>query len=450
MNGVWLNVSGGQLCLDGFINLDISQHDGRKLKLHRLSKYLDHSVDGIYCNHFIDNLTKTNTLIFLRECRRLLKFGKVLRLIVDEGKFKEDDLIYTAQMSGLEPIKTCEHCRSDIKEFDGLESNDFPELILEFILPDRSMCKKPLVSVLIPTFRATWFKQALHAAQSQTYANIEIIISDDSPNDDIKQIVRSLSEGDERINYIRNNPALGPVGNHLQLFSRAKGEFIKYLNDDDLLVSTCIEKMLQAFREHHSVTLVTSHRKCIDEKGLELLETARTKALSKRDCELEGVSYANTLIQLQRNLIGEPTTVMFRKSDLVWVRPNLVAFGGVVGMGSGDVAMWLNLLGRGNAFYIAESLSYFRIHEGQLQNEPWLRKAAFNTWMGYIKNGKNLGLVQKRIVWNIKRRYASDGRWGSLQMVTTEAFYMLMKRYYRLTVRLILNSIIKFCKNRKP
>lgn len=473
MSGIWLNIGCGKQHLSGFVNMDIEQPYDKKLDARKGLPYPDQTVDGVYSEHFFEHLTQAEGLGFLRETRRVLKPGGIVRVAMpdldafvqryvsedwrgDGDMFKlgfdwvanrcemlnlglrewghkhlynEEELIRIAQMAGLEPTKRCEHGKSDTPEFIGRETRNGSKLIIEFTVPDRTVGTAPLVSVLIPAYRATWFKQALQSALTQTYQNIEVIISDDSPNEDIQQIVRSETQGDVRVTYIRNDPPLGALGNFLNCFSRAQGEFIKFLNDDDLLAPTCIEKMLHAFREHPSVTLVTSYRKRIDEAGMALPEIALTRAMSKRDCELEGVSCANALIQLM-NFIGEPSTVMFRKIDLSWVKPHLATIGGMMATGCGDVAMWLNLLGRGNAYYLAEPLSFFRIHAGQRQNELPMKLAAQKSWVGFFFHGKRLGLMPSRIVWRIKRRYASSDSWGSLQVVTTQGFYAMLQRYF--------------------
>lgn len=484
MSDIWLNIGCGKKHLSGFVNMDIEQPYDKKLDARKGLPYPDQTVDGVYSEHFFEHLTQAEGLGFLRESRRVLKPGGVVRVAMpdldafvrryesedwrgDGDMFKlgfdwvanrcemlnlgmrewghkhlynEEELVRVAQMAGLEPTKRCEHGKSDTPEFVGRETRNGSKLIVEFTVPNRTVGAAPLVSVLIPAYRVTWFQQALQSALTQTYQNIEIIICDDSPNDDIAKIARVAAASDNRVSYFRNDPPQGPLGNFLRCFTLAKGEFIKFLNDDDLLAQTCIEKLLQAFRQHPSVTLVTSSRKRIDETGNELSDIPATRLLSKRNCELEGISCANALISLQTNFIGEPTTVMFRKSDLAWVKPNLASFGGMQAVGAGDVAMWLNLLGRGNAFYIAEPLSFFRIHAGQRQNELPIQVAGQQTWRGFIFHGQRLGLMTSRAVWGIKRRFTATESWRYMRMKSTKPFKLRLRGFLGNAVRRILAS----------
>lgn len=486
MSGIWLNIGCGKKHLSGFINMDIEQPYDKKLDARKGLPYPDRTVDGVYSEHFFEHLTQAEGLRFLRECRRVLKPGGIVRVAMPDldeviGRYVSEDwrgdgdmfklgfdwvanrcemlnlgmrewghkhlynaeeLIRIAQMAGLEPTKRCEHGKSDTLEFVGRETRNGSKLIIEFTVPDRTVGAAPLVSVLIPAFRVTWFQQALQSALTQTYHNIEIIICDDSHNDDIEKIVRAAANVDNRVSYFRNEPPQGSLGNFLKCFSLAKGEFIKFLNDDDLLAPTCIETMLHAFRERPSVTLVTSYRKRIDEVGKELSDIPATRLLSKRDCELEGLSCANALISLQTNFIGEPTTAMFRKSDLVWVKPNLASFGGMQAVGAGDVAMWLNLLGRGNAYYIAEPLSFFRIHAGQRQKEIPIHVAGRLTLRGFFIHGKRLGLINDYFGWFVKARNDSQNWRSNLRVIQPMIFWWQLKRYIRIGIGKFVSGIV--------
>ncbi len=478
MNGTWLNIGCGTRHLAGFVNMDIDKPYDKKLDARKPLPYADQAISGVYSEHFFEHLTQAEGLRFLRECRRVLKPDGTVRIAMpdlddiinrytsedwrgDGDMFKlgydwvsnrcemlnigmrewghkhvynEEELIRIAQMAGLEPTKRCEHSKSDIPEFVGRETRNGSKLIMEFTVPDRTVAAAPLISILIPAYRATWFQQALHSALSQTYQNIEVIICDDSPNEDIENIVKTASISDSRLKYFRNEPLQGCLGNFLKCFALAKGEFVKFLNDDDLLSATCIEKMLLAFRQHPSVTLVTSYRKCIDAMGNELSDRPATRSISQHDCELEGNSCADAIIQCQYNFIGEPTTVMFRKNDLAWVKPNLAAFGGMQAVGAGDIAMWLTLLGRGNAYYIAEPLSSFRIHPGQRQNDPSIQLAEKRTWQGFVFHGKRLGFRQSNSGWFIKVRNERQPRNVRLLIMQPWVFWRLLKRQIKFRI----------------
>lgn len=254
----------------------------------------------------------------------------------------------------------------------------------------------PLVSILIPTYnRPEYFQLALESALNQTYQNIEIIVGDDSTNDDTEELMtKSYLNTYQNIKYYHNETNLGQFDNDIKLFNMSQGQFINYLMDDDLFESTKIEKMIQYFLEDtkKEIKLVTSYRKLIDENGAILKDQEFNKCLFDDDIIVKGVSLGDFVIKLNYNCIGEPTTVLFRKADLKEM------FGTFDGRKYGcnvDVATWLNLLSIGKAVYLIEPLSYFRIHNGQQVQSSKMKLLGSIDYGYQILSGYKKGFLQK-------------------------------------------------------
>ena len=74
-----------------------------------------------------------------------------------------------------------------------------------------------------------YFKIALESALAQTYSNIEIIIGDDSTNDETATLIREqYLPNYKNITYIRNTPTLGQFHNDLMLIEKSNGEYINF------------------------------------------------------------------------------------------------------------------------------------------------------------------------------------------------------------------------------
>ena len=97
----------------------------------------------------------------------------------------------------------------------------------------------PLVSVLIPCYNAgRWIGETLESVLAQTWANMEIIVVNDGSTDDSRSILDDyLSRG---VNVI-DQPNRGQTAALNRCLSAAHGEFIQYLDADDLLASDKIE-----------------------------------------------------------------------------------------------------------------------------------------------------------------------------------------------------------------
>lgn len=223
----------------------------------------------------------------------------------------------------------------------------------------------PLVSILIPTYnRPEYFREALESALNQTYKNIEIVVCDDSINDLTQRLIEPYLLKYPAIRYYKNPQNIGAVKNVWQCFEYSKGEYINFLMDDDLLQSTKIEKMMSYFLADQSneISLVTSYRKIIDSNGKQMGDKKYSIQLFKEDTVIDGVLFGEFLLNHLTNYVGEPTTPLFKKSDLK--EPFGVSRGRAYGC-SNDFATWMELLRIGKIVYISEALSFLRFHEGQ-------------------------------------------------------------------------------------
>lgn len=230
--------------------------------------------------------------------------------------------------------------------------------------------KSPLVSIVVPTYKPRYFEAALQSALLQTYQNIEILISDDCPTQDIQGILsRYLSHSPKPIRVIRNEPGLGGLMNYTQCVTEARGQFVKFLNDDDILMPTCIERMVGVFLQYPSISLVTSRRLLIDGAGRTLPDIQATRCPFSGDTLVNGRDLISYLADYPMNFIGEPSTVMFRREHLVDVKPNVCCLQGETIRAINDLAMYVNVLTHGDFAYLVEPLSCFRQHEEQRQQQ---------------------------------------------------------------------------------
>lgn len=125
---------------------------------------------------------------------------------------------------------------------------------------------QPLVSVMIPTYnRPVYFEQALKSVLVQTYQNLDIIICDNSTNETTAELMQSYL-GDSRIRYIRNREAKSKAENFASFESLARGEYLQWLMDDDILAPEKIAKMVEVFQCESGISMVTSRCDMVDEQ----------------------------------------------------------------------------------------------------------------------------------------------------------------------------------------
>lgn len=112
----------------------------------------------------------------------------------------------------------------------------------------------PLVSVVVITYNsAAYVLETLESAKIQTYRNIELIITDDSSKDDTVAICRKWIEKNEsrfvRVELLTVPENTGIPANCNRGYKAAKGEWIKGIAGDDLLVPDAIENYVAAISD---------------------------------------------------------------------------------------------------------------------------------------------------------------------------------------------------------
>lgn len=107
-----------------------------------------------------------------------------------------------------------------------------------------------LVSIVIPTFnRAHLIGETLDSILSQTHSNWECIIVDDGSTDATEIIILDYIQKDSRFHFYRRTfgTLKGPSSCRNIGLNKANGEFVMFLDSDDLLIEFCIEDRLKAF-----------------------------------------------------------------------------------------------------------------------------------------------------------------------------------------------------------
>jgi glycosyltransferase involved in cell wall biosynthesis len=224
---------------------------------------------------------------------------------------------------------------------------------------------QPLVSILIPSYKPKHFEFALKSAIGQSYENIEIVVSDDCPDDSIEKIVNRYSSL-QRIKYYKN-PSPDGLGtnNTINCLHLASGEFVKFLFDDDVLMPFAVQYMVEAFINNKSMNprLVVSERWFIDSESC-FCGTNRFPVETLTD--ITEFASLRFMAIFMGNRLGEFSTAMWRREDS-FDNDGQPLFNGINGHSIEwliDVAMWVNLSSFGKVLYIALPLSCFRIHAG--------------------------------------------------------------------------------------
>jgi glycosyltransferase involved in cell wall biosynthesis len=141
--------------------------------------------------------------------------------------------------------------------------------VLNNLLAARNV-NPPLVSICIPTYnRPEYLRRAVESSLAQTYPQFEIVITDNSAHPD-GSINRQSAElaakwTDPRIRYHNNGGNIGPHASAIKSKNLARGKYIKFLMDDDLLKPRCLELMVKSLEENPTAAIAMAPMDLIDE-----------------------------------------------------------------------------------------------------------------------------------------------------------------------------------------
>nr|WP_318381230.1 glycosyltransferase [uncultured Enterobacter sp.] len=232
-----------------------------------------------------------------------------------------------------------------------------------------------LVSIVIPAYNPEFFETALSSALNQSWPNCEVIIHDDSQDDTISLICeRYASRSDTPIYYTKNEIRLWEEGNVLAGVRLAKGKYVKFLYDDDIIYEHAITRLIAALESSPQNRMASSRRTRIDVHGKPLVDILATAYPFTGDAILHGPDVVKFFTDHNVNFIGEPSAVLCYRDDLLSFGDELFKLKGEHLYFLTDMTLFLKLLHLGNLAFVAEPLAAFRVSENQSSQYVHLEK----------------------------------------------------------------------------
>ena len=134
-------------------------------------------------------------------------------------------------------------------------------------MTEQTPVSAPKVSVCIPTYnRAQFIGEAIQSVLDQSCQDFEIIVYDDASTDETEAVVRGIA--DPRIRYFRQPQQVGISRNRNSCLAVARGEYIGWLDSDDIYLPHMLAEQSAVLDAHPSVGLVHAEVEGMDERGL--------------------------------------------------------------------------------------------------------------------------------------------------------------------------------------
>lgn len=214
--------------------------------------------------------------------------------------------------------------------------------------------KSSLVSVVIPVYNSErYVAEAIESVLRQSYSHFEIIVVDDGSVDGTAGILKGF-KGVRRVRVLRH-----PRGRNLGVsrsrrlgVSAAAGEFVAFLDADDLFAADKLDKQVEILTEtpelvmcHSGVVVVSSEKEVPDfAKTFSVAEGVKRYRLLDQDYAFQRNQICNSSVMVRREFL----------TDLVFDADQIFQFE--------DWLLWLLLSEKGDFVFLPDALVHYRYH----------------------------------------------------------------------------------------
>ena len=282
------------------------------------------------------------------------------------------------------------------------------------------------VSVVIPSYNNyESFERTINSVLIQDYDDYEVVVTDDSSNDEIQNLINSLNN--PKISYFKNPDRLGVPENWNLGLSKANGEYIKILHHDDWFMDEySLGKFVKLLDENSDCDF--GYSKSVD------VDTVSGK-IKKRKAE----KYVNKLKKecfelFLNNRIGAPSVTIFRNKKHIFFDQNLTW---VVDIDF--YLQWLNITQ--NIAFACEDLINIGISPSQVTNaclnhkevEIYEQFYLYDKYKEFLKDSKYLNSLKKMLKrFDVKDLDSLKAIVPSNIEIPEEMFSKVFSRQYRL------------------
>jgi glycosyltransferase involved in cell wall biosynthesis len=253
----------------------------------------------------------------------------------------------------------------------------------------------PVVSVIIPAYNAApWIGETIDSVLNQSFRDIEVIVVDDGSTDKTSEVVAKYQQ---KVKYIYKDNG-GPSSARNVGILAARGEYIAFLDADDLWVASKLEQQMEIFNQNSSLVWVYS-----DGFIFENNPNQTPHLFSYSTCMYEGDILCSLLVD---NFIASPTPVIRKEIfDEIGLFNEEPAFKSVE-----DWDMWLRISAKYPIGFVDQPLVKYRRHASGLTGTSSilnaLRQKLIVVEQAISRNPENLSNLYTKSISNL---YTSAG-----------------------------------------
>lgn len=225
-----------------------------------------------------------------------------------------------------------------------------------------------LVSIITPSYNtAKYIGQTIESVLNQTYTNWEMIIVDDCSTDNTEEIV--LQYKDDRIKFFKNQKNLGAALSRNFALQLAKGDWIAFLDSDDLWDKKKLEKQIGFMKKNKYLFSYTNYRE-INEHNVVI------------NSRISGPKKINKLKMYQYCWPGCLTVIYNAKQIGLIQIENLKK--------NNDYAIWLKVIKKSDCILLNETLASYRKRDDSISNQSYYKLIKYHYYLFRLGEHKNI------------------------------------------------------------
>lgn len=209
-----------------------------------------------------------------------------------------------------------------------------------------------LVSIIMPSWNTGRFiAESIESVINQTYANWELLIVDDCSTDNTNEVVRKFN--DDRIKFFKNEKNSGAAITRNRALREANGEWIAFLDSDDLWLPKKLEHQILFMKKHNLIFSYHDYVKIDEESNPLNIYVTGPKIVTKR--KMYNYGYPGCLtFMYSAKAMGTIQIKDIKKNN--------------------DYAILLKLCKKADCYLLKENLAKYRIRKKSISHDKLIKK----------------------------------------------------------------------------
>lgn len=218
------------------------------------------------------------------------------------------------------------------------------------------------VSIITPAYNSSKFlPETIKSVQSQTFTDWELIIVDDCSLDDTYDIAQSFSKDDCRIKVLKHERNSGVASARNTALDIAVGEYIAFLDSDDLWMSDKLEKQIE-FMEKNGYILTYTNYQLFDSNTGKVIKLIKSPMMMTYQSIFKNTGIGCLTVMVNRKISGNFHMPLLKHTE--------------------DNCTWQIILKPGyTAYSLNENLASYRVNNNSLTKNK--SRSAKNQWEYY-------------------------------------------------------------------